>query len=378
MEKDANFKLDVTLTNKGYDHKPTNVDYRTMQWIRNKVSLNDFVACIADGYSYCHIYHGSRRVKDKFKQTQTVSIDVDDSKVSLKEFIETCTPKPTFAYETFSNNNEKCKYRFRLVYIFKEPLNGHAFVQMYDKISNMIGMSETKDRCGRVLSQLMNGTNKSAYIYRSNIIYSSVTDITVPETEPEYNTMERGLFPKKVPNALTPISDPYSITIPALNCGDNNIIYDINKKQYKPKVLSRTNLSQLLSDYNEPLELLYTSRKDFLNFYSKIFKVTRWSKLYYNEYGYTVTPEDHLSLWVRYNVSGGKCGISRFRDGEKRRNRLFIDGCLIRKIKPDISFLELLFNLVHRVYYFYDNSDGVLSDYTIISKTDEVMNYDVD
>lgn len=85
-----------------------------------------------------------------------------------------------------------------------------------------------------------------------------------------------------------------------------------------------------------------------------------------------------MKLYTRYGYKEGKHVISRFRDGEKRRNRLFIDGCIIRKIRPDIRFLELLYNLVHRVYFYYDNSDGVLSDMLLIRKAYDVMNYDVE
>lgn len=233
MERNPEFKFDVTLSHKGYDHKPTNVDYRTMQWVRRRPSINDFVALISAGYSYCHIYYGSRRVKKKFKQTQTVSIDVDESEVSLQEFITTCSPKPTFAYETFSNNNICGKYRFRLVYIFNEPLDGNTFVQMYDKLCGMLDLADTKDHCGRVLTQLMNGTSQHAYFYRSNIIYSSVTDITVPETESLMSSIPRGLFPRKTLNPLTPLTNPASINIRAEKSYNNNITYHNNNKQYK-------------------------------------------------------------------------------------------------------------------------------------------------
>ena len=266
---------------------------------------------------------------------------------------------------------------YRLVYIFKEPLKRNAFVQMYDTVCGMIGLTSTKDHCGRVLSQLMNGTNKKAYIYRSNIIYSSLTDIVIPDTEPFAICGQRGLFPRKTLNPLTPLTNPISIIIPAEKSCNNNNIYHNNQKQYKPKVPLRTNLSTLMSDYREPLMLLGRDRKEFLDFYGKIFKLTRWSKLDYNEYGYCVIPKDHLSLYVRYDSTGGKSRISRFRDGEKRRNRLYIDGCIIRKIKPDITFLELLYNLVHRVYYCYDNSDGVLSTNLIFSKANDVMGSDI-
>lgn len=119
-------------------------------------------------------------------------------------------------------------------------------------------------------------------------------------------------------------------------------------------------------------------RKEFLDFYHQIFKrLVRWEKLEYNEHGYCVIPAGHLSLYVRYGYRNGRCVVNRFKDGEKRRNRLFIDGCIIRKIKPDITFLELLYNLVHRVYHYYDNSDGILSNELIVQKAIDVMSYDV-
>lgn len=37
--------------------------------------------------------------------------------------------------------------------------------------------------------------------------------------------------------------------------------------------------------------------------------------------------------------------------------------------------MDLFFNLVHRVYFYYDNSDGVLSDELIARKAYDVMNY---
>ena len=74
-------------------------------------------------------------------------------------------------------------------------------------------------------------------------------------------------------------------------------------------------------------------------------------------------------------VIGEECTVNRFRDGEKRRNRLFTDGCIIRKINPGVTFMDLFFNLVHRVYFYYDNSDGVLSDELIARKAYDVMNY---
>ena len=337
MDIKPNFKFEVSLSRDCYKKKPDAVDYRRMSWRRVNISLSDFINHITTGYSYCHIYYNDRRAKNKFLYTHVISIDVDDTETDLLTFIAGTTLKPTFAYETFSNGADG-KYSYRLVFVFKEKLNKDQFVEMYDKLCRMTNLTETKDHCGKVLTQLMNGTNKQAYVYRSNNIYSMVEDLPIESmNKPECST---SLFDTVSVMNPKPSSKSY-INKPIIN----NISSKI-KKQYKPE---EPFWKEVMTNYKEPIDMLMKDRQMFLDFYHQIFKVTRWSKLQYNEYGYCVIPEDHLSLFVRYRRKRGECVINRFRDGEKRRNRLFTDGCIIRKIKPDITFLELLYNLVHRV-----------------------------
>ena len=337
MDHKPYYQFEITLSQQRYDCKPDSVDYSQMKWRQTEILLSDFINRIKSGYSYCHIYHGSRRIKSKFLYTHVVSIDVDDTDVELLSFISESTLKPTFAYETFSNGKDG-KYSYRLVFVFKERLNSKAFVEMYEKLCRMTNLTNTKDHCGKVLTQLMNGTHKDAYVYRSDIIYSAITDLPIGVMQEDKIVDETSLFTKGI-----------STSKPQYNSSIlyNNInISSINQKQYKPKDQF---WKELLHNFQEPIDMLMKDRKTFLDFYHQIFKVVRWSKLTYNDSGYCVIPEDHLSLFVRYKKSKGECVVNRFRDGEKRRNRLFIDGYLIRKIKPEINFLELLYNLVHRV-----------------------------
>ncbi len=321
MKVNPNFKFDVTLSNDCYKQKPTAVDYRRMSWKRTTTSLTNFINYITAGYSYCHIYHGNRRVKNKFLYTQVVSIDVDDTDVDLYRFISGCTLKPTFAYETFSNGKDG-KFSYRLVFVFKEHLNSHQFVGMYDKLCRMTNLTDTKDHCGKVLTQLMNGTTKTAYVYRSNNIYSAIDDLPIDSCL--ISNQSEALFTETiVPISTKPIKSPLNSSIPY-----NNINISHNtQKQYKPK---EPFWKELHDRYGEALDMLQNDRQQFLDFYHQIFKVTRWSKLEYNDSGYCVIPDDHLSLFVRYKRSKGECVVNRFKDGEKRRNRLFIDGCIIR------------------------------------------------
>ena len=63
----------------------------------------------------------------------------------------------------------------------------------------------------------------------------------------------------------------------------------------------------------------------------------------------------------------------KYRDGEGRRKRLYVDALIIKAIRPDITFIELLYNLVFRRQHYYDNSDGVLENKLIIEDANAVI-----
>ena len=67
----------------------------------------------------------------------------------------------------------------------------------------------------------------------------------------------------------------------------------------------------------------------------------------------------------------------KFKDGEGRRNRLWNNGMLRRKINPSITFEDVLYSLVYEICLYYDNSDGQLNKNTVYAIARSVMNYDV-
>lgn len=364
MQKKPQFKFDVSVSLRNYRNKPTSSDYASMRWNVKTLSVSNFISLILSGYSYCHIYFHNLRRKDKFLHTNIVSIDVDDTDVCLRDFTNTIQLKATFAYETFSNGTDET-FSYRLVYVIKERMNAKCFVQVYEKICCMTGLSATKDHCGKCITQLMNGISPSSYCYRSDLIYSIVEDLPVEESF--------SLMIEKNSEGLIPLvhtdKSPFNVT-------NNNILHNNIQKQYNTKVhndkLRTAALDSMLASLREK------GRKVFLDYCKPFYKLVRWSRLRFNENGYAVIPENHLSLFVRYSHVEGKAIINRFKDGEKRRNRLFIDGCIIRKIKSEIRIHELFYNLLHRVYWYYDNTDGILSDNLIACKAFDVMEYDVD
>ena len=125
-------------------------------------------------------------------------------------------------------------------------------------------------------------------------------------------------------------------------------------------------------DVNSVIQLLNKSPKAFLTEFSDTILVFQ-TDLEYNEQGYALFPDRFFRLNVRYEWSSGKPHISKYRDGEGRRKKLYVDALMIKAIQPDITFIELLYNLVYRRQYYYDNSDGVLANRLLIEDAHAVM-----
>ena len=89
-----------------------------------------------------------------------------------------------------------------LVYVFKERINIRAFGELYEKICRMTNLDKTKDHCGKVITQLMNGTTYEAKVFRSNRIYSSITDLPVDATEQEQIVAYQHSLLPVVPNVI--------------------------------------------------------------------------------------------------------------------------------------------------------------------------------
>lgn len=270
--------------------------------------------------------------------TYFVNIDVDNATMSLSDFLERPIMKPTIAYTTFSNGKDGL-YSYRLLYCFEEKIQAQDYERLYNHICGYIGQSKTKDHCGRVLSQLMNG--------------NSLPDI---ETYMSHRIYEMSDFVQK--------------SFLELYCYRDNIKYNSKKPDYKnysnPKESDNDVSNEIISDLRN-LELsLFMAKYSCLG-------IVEQTKLDFNEHGYCLIPDSYYKVFNRIKWTDKKAHIDRFRDREGRRNRLFEDACVIRKIEPEITFDKMLYNLVHRRMYFYDNSDHVLTNEVLIEKAKSAL-----
>ena len=339
MKIKSDFEFEISISERAYCAKPKSEDYKSMKFRKVIVNPSKFMEYIRLGYSYCHVFKNDHRSNADFLYTYFVSIDVDDSHVSLANYLEKPYMKPTLAYTTFSNKKNG-SYSYRLIYCFLEQIDAQMYEPLYISICSYVGLTNTKDDCGRVLSQLMNG-NSQPYMeyYLSNRIYG--------------------------------ISDFVQISHLRLYCREDNM-YNPKRLNCKKEFNSNNSINnKIITDLNR-LELPV-----FLAEYARL-GIVEQTKLDYNEDGYCLIPDSFMKVFNRIVWTNKHARISKFKDGEGRRKRLFTDACIIRKIEPDITFEKLLYNLVYRRMRYYDNRDNVLTNKVLIEKAKYVLSLPMD
>ena len=339
------FRFNISISDKCYDHKPTSEDYKGMTFsLVVGITVDELLEFIKKGHSFCHVFDENIRKKVNFLYTYSVFVDVDNSSESMCDFINQCAIKPTLAYTTSSNGLKGKGFRYRLIYIFDGIIDNEVTYKcLYNCIVDINGLGATEDNCGSVSNQLMNGNSKddieiycSHYIYHINAPFFSKCSLEYTTSlSPHYYSKEQSEKNETAPDLESIIVDNDS------------------------------------DEVDKMINLLLKDTKAFLSVYEGKIDIISESKIDFNEEGYGFYPEDYFCLFYRYNWQEKK--VIKFRDHEKRRNRLYIDACIMRLIKPDATFLELLYNLVVRRQRYYDNSDGVLTNRFLVDKVCQVL-----
>ena len=87
-------------------------------------------------------------------------------------------------------------------------------------------------------------------------------------------------------------------------------------------------------------------------------------------------PENYYEIRrPSYKTKGGY--TKKIKDGEERRKKLYLNGIVRRKINPDISFDNLLYNLVYEFYYYYINDGNKIDKKILYQIAKNVMEADI-
>ena len=324
-------QIELSLSVDYYTSKPKNIGM--IRYKRRTFTQNSLMVILGTGYCVAHcfktnkeVFTQSEKTNDNFEYTQMIGIDIDDCDTDMETFIKNLKRKPTFAYTTFSNGIKG--NRFRMIYLFNQKIDN---IPLYKAVYNWIteGLN-INDNCMRSVSQQMFGTNFSAKWYKSDIWYD-------------------------VPHF------------------DESIITNQSEKiKVKNKVSSQISKS-FINDMN------CMASMDFISKYRNCYPYFTETELQYKD-GYAVIDSNYFvvkRMWCNqvYETKDGNITVSeirKYKDGNKRRIRMYNTARILRNIKNDITAEQLAYILYCEREYYYDNSDNILSNERLLSIATEI------
>lgn len=346
----------INISKKSYAHKPQSIEISKMTFNKVELKVNELCSYIKEGYAFTNIFNnkGELTIREKkiqnFKEAWVISYDVDHNDASMYDFVDTLTIKPTISYTTPSNGKDG--YCFRLLYILDEPITTNdEYKDIYEGFAKYLDVFDIIDAKAKDSSRYFNG--------------SKGCDIVCNEE----NTI-------RINDVRTIVKD--------INCSEKGSTNNINRDNKDKAILLANPLPEHFVD-SEFINNFYSL--DYDDFYEKCY----YSGKYVNQQHTLVEDDgtkpiielgdDFIEIIRKYKMidfRGKMIPVAyKFKDGEGRRNRLWNNGMLRRKINPSITFEDVLYSLVYEICLYYDNSDGQLNKNTVYAIARSVMNYDV-
>lgn len=171
IENTIRFKL--SITEQPYKKKPDKDEFSKIRFIRQELTIDDFVGAIECGYGFTYVYdqknfHIKYKTKENFRYTKVLAFDIDDTDCDFETALDACVFPPTIAYRTYSDGEDgKCSYRF--IYVFKNYINSLNFNEIYTEVART---NHFKDLDERVYNQFYFGTDKEGTVVNYDAIYT--------------------------------------------------------------------------------------------------------------------------------------------------------------------------------------------------------------
>ena len=337
-----------------FTQKPNNNEIRKISYIRRDLDVDDVVNHIRGGYvlsaNFCNDYTSTITQRDRrydnFISTPMIMYDLDnDIDCTLNELVGALQYKPTISYTTFSHQVNEKGNRYRLLYLFENPIcDIDCYKSIYKKICNTFDF-KIDDNCGCNPTQAVFGSHNDCEVIVTDISYS-IDDFDI--------STEKGL--------------------------SNSI-----KKEKKNNI----EIESLFRNDEYKSDFYHLSYAELLDKYRYVYPFFEHTPLpdVSDDCPYIILPKNYISIrryWLCEKVEDeyGEekwryAKIKKIKDGEQRRKKLYLNGILRRKMIPDITFEHLLYCLIFELYYFYENSKDTIKKLDILHIARNVMMADI-
>jgi hypothetical protein len=344
MKTTDDYKFEVSISDQSFERKPIDNEIKYLRFTKQTVDVYDFLNLMLEGHCYTGVYsYDSFGMKQKnninFRCSYLVTVDVDHSKETMNEMIDRLEFKPTCAYTSYSDGLDGDS-RFRLVYCFDEKIEGKE--EYWNYVYTVLAANGLEldgkviDEKSREAIQYYNGNGSANFDFAvSDIIYC----------KNDFNLYYKDYYIL------------YNTT------SNNNILY--NKSVNKNYNINPNNNIHLNDTFeNEEFENDYWNMEDgdILYKYMNVYPNLEHTPLEIpdDDTPYIIYPKDYIEINKTVPVGNKTIGVTegcklKRKDGQGRRRTLFWNGVLRRLINPQITFDNLLYNLLFEFYHYMTN-----------------------
>ena len=339
MSADHEFEFKLNVSTTGFTSKPPKGDEKVgkLKFQPCQLTIEAALQCALKGKAFCYTFATSNpkgvismtdKTEANFLGTSVIIYDFDGMDTGMEDFIASLNYKPSFAYQSYSNGEQGCGYRFRLAYVLDSEVHGvHEFNTLYHAIANANHfVKEVLNVHGgwdvRNVSQFYYGTSSTAATYKGEAIYTQeeFTPFIVASTEPDKH-----------------VSVSRSVSK--------------NKTKIAPEFLKDfTHLPDKVM-FAKYREVYYPNYKDSLS-----------TPLLLDESGmFFRYPDDYVC--VKHKRRGRY--THRWEIGENRKKKMYITAQIMLFNTPSLTIENLLYNLRIERQWYYVTDDKINNEFLI-------------
>ena len=112
MKTTTDYKFEVCISDKGYDHKPDRTtEVPQLHFSKRTIDVDDFLQFMFEGYCYTSIYTFdtfgmSGKTDINYRYSYLISIDIDHTQVPMNDMVDKLEYKPTLAYTSCNDGKD--------------------------------------------------------------------------------------------------------------------------------------------------------------------------------------------------------------------------------------------------------------------------------
>ena len=348
MTINKNFTFGIAYANRRVQDKNT-FNWNHLYYDNHTTNIDELVEKVKKGYPFTSMMNetpfcSKTKTKDNFKQTSIIALDFDDCPKCFEIAYDDTDVTPTIAYTTPNDGKPGKGNRFRFVYVLSEPIKSlDEYQVIYDAMRGRMGMKT------------------------DNALSSGVANIggmsSTGKLKVSYNIFDKEDFLiKENISSLLKKRD-----------SEKSFIKNNNKTK------KRENGINLNDTFKQDMDELNFNQ--FLMKYRTVYEYFDKTSLTFNN-GYAIIPENYYEIrrkWSNetFETKNGIQEVTRIRrlkDGEGRRDKMFVQCLIRRRIKPNITLEELVYNLVCERQWYFNNDDNALNNPELVRIAMNAMN----